>query len=144
MPYKAADFPRCSACSRFGPEVLERAADQSPGVNGKKPGISWTGGLAMCPCQKAFYCSVECQRAHWPDHKPECQHGRSNPLPVTSCSNCNLVTDATMWCACGTTLYCSLQCQKDHWQKGHFEDCRPLQDRNEVSIVKRSLQRDTA
>lgn len=28
--------------------------------------------LLMCPCRKVRYCSKECQKAHWADHRPRC------------------------------------------------------------------------
>ncbi len=139
---KGSDFPRCAQCSQFGPDVLERAADTTPAINGKKPGISWTGGLAICPCEKVFYCNAECQTKHWPEHKPECNHGRSSKIPITACTNCDKVSDQNMWCPCGTTLYCSVGCQRAHWAAGHFEVCRPLQDRSEVAEVRQRLARE--
>ena len=32
--------------------------------------------IKVCPCHTAYYCSVECQRASWAEHKPACKRAR--------------------------------------------------------------------
>ena len=33
--------------------------------------------LLTCPCRKARYCSKECQKAHWADHRACCNRGQA-------------------------------------------------------------------
>ena len=57
-------------------------------------------GLKMCnACKHVKYCSVACQRGHWPSHKKECKqraaklHDESlfkQPLPKDDCPICFL------------------------------------------------------
>eukprot|EP00708_Paratrimastix_pyriformis_P003702 GAFH01002496.1.p4 GENE.GAFH01002496.1~~GAFH01002496.1.p4 ORF type:complete len:119 (-),score=23.23 GAFH01002496.1:162-518(-) len=40
--------------------------------------------LQLCSrCHKVFYCSPQCQRAHWPTHKPDCAAGPA-PDPASA------------------------------------------------------------
>ncbi len=37
---------------------------------------------ACSRCKSIWYCSVECQKAHWSTHKPKCLAGRAQVQPV--------------------------------------------------------------
>lgn len=82
--------------------------------------------LSICPCERAYYCTVACQREHWPAHKAQCQHGRAKQTPATACTNCGAVSRENQWCQCGTVLYCSIKCQRAHWDARHVNDCQPF------------------
>jgi len=43
------------------------------GANEKSDGAE----LSRCPCKLVYFCSVEHQRAHWPNHKVECKRARA-------------------------------------------------------------------
>mmetsp|Transcript_7999 Transcript_7999/g.9216 ORF Transcript_7999/g.9216 Transcript_7999/m.9216 type:complete len:746 (+) Transcript_7999:145-2382(+) len=34
--------------------------------------------LSKCPCKLVYFCSVDHQKAHWPNHKMECKRARAN------------------------------------------------------------------
>eukprot|EP01108_Squamamoeba_japonica_P004957 TRINITY_DN3880_c0_g1_i2.p1 TRINITY_DN3880_c0_g1~~TRINITY_DN3880_c0_g1_i2.p1 ORF type:complete len:461 (+),score=104.73 TRINITY_DN3880_c0_g1_i2:196-1578(+) len=41
-------------------------------------GCNTVGRLSRCAgCQEVFYCSVECQRKSWPEHKADCRKARA-------------------------------------------------------------------
>lgn len=55
-------YPQCAQCSRiFSDAVAERKV--------------------CAGCQVPFYCNVDCQKAHWPVHKPKCQLLRQTAGP---------------------------------------------------------------
>lgn len=38
----------------------------------------WGSKVKACAaCQEVSYCSADCQKAHWKEHKPECMKSRS-------------------------------------------------------------------
>ena len=64
--HTAADFARMVGASPEQAEYIEqRTHCANPGCAGR--------GLKQCArCQRVRYCGVECQHAHWPEHKPKC------------------------------------------------------------------------
>jgi hypothetical protein len=98
-------FPRCSNCNAMKRDIF------------------------LCPCEKAYYCSLLCQGEHWRKvHRTECKHGRATAIPVTACGYvpCSVVSAEQFWCQCGTVLYCSTACQRKDWDRAHFQECSAL------------------
>ena len=53
---------KCSSCEAYG------------GKDGK---------LMKCSgCQKAFYCSTECQKSHWKKHKLQCRSNNARSMAI--------------------------------------------------------------
>ena len=72
--------------------------------------------LCQCPCKRAFYCDVACQRRHWAVHKLTCTKAqRHTNTRLTRCASCGTLSNVLMICACGTVYYCSLDCQRQHF-----------------------------
>ena len=51
------------------PELIEYLKLRTHCAN---PGCAGRGLKACACCQRVRYCGVECQHAHWPEHKPKC------------------------------------------------------------------------
>lgn len=42
-----------------------------------------TGNFKQCSaCKTVHYCSPACQRRHWPDHKPQCNHNQATKTSI--------------------------------------------------------------
>ena len=80
----------------------------------------------ICPCQRAFYCSKECQRNHWDEHKIVCSRYQENlnSRETKSCDECGKeVTKGKIKnCPCKKAFYCSKGCQTASW-KEHRKVC---------------------
>ena len=85
-----------------------------------------TPHLLKCTwCRVAQYCSKDCQRLDWKEHKAYCQfiaNPETAPLPpaLACCQNCGnvLVTYHPMISSrCKKSTYCSKECQKEHWKE---------------------------
>ena len=99
-------------------------------------------------CRVAHYCSKDCQREHWKEHKVHCQHTMANnpdnaPAPTipSYCENCDkfLETLHPLLCSrCKNSIYCSRECQKEHW-KEHKRRCNTiagvLESLNDLNLV---------
>ena len=98
-------------------------------------------------CNLSYYCSKECQKSDWKDHKPECKRKQNtedkiNELSqvfvqvqmnqITNCSKCAKKLDASMiTCpSCKSVGYCSRECQvshmSDHQRHCNLQKLRPI------------------
>ncbi|KAG2501759.1 hypothetical protein HYH03_000259 [Edaphochlamys debaryana] len=62
---------RCAACGlagRWSEAAASDGGDTGGGAAGGLPSLSRCGR-----CRRVFYCSPQCQRKHWPSHKPACR-----------------------------------------------------------------------
>ena len=69
-------FRQCGKCYRMEDEEewkVRIPAMLGQGAAGKEPKFAGCGG-----CQSIFYCSKECQRLHWPDHRSACRGKKSS------------------------------------------------------------------
>jgi hypothetical protein len=78
--------------------------------------------LFLCPCNKAKYCSQDCQHRHWDVHQPDCPYGLDF-VETQVCSACLSTGPGHFSCSCGTTFYCNTGCQNRHW-KEHQHVCK--------------------
>ena len=85
-------------------------------------------------CKKARYCSKECQKKAWRDHKPSCYTPKEQKLmrkvaketTVKACNVCSKTRISTgkrlHHCPCKLVRYCSVECQKKDWPE-HRKVC---------------------
>jgi hypothetical protein len=60
-----------------------RASGHPPGRRCARPKCGRDGAKQCSRCQAVYYCSKECQEAHWRTHKKHCKHA-SGPHPQAS------------------------------------------------------------
>jgi hypothetical protein len=65
---------------------------------------------------KISYCSPNCQKTHWPEHKKKCEKRVVKPPPVV-CANCKSEGPKFKCTGCREIDYCSAECQKTHWSE---------------------------
>lgn len=74
-------------------------------------------------CKMAFYCSKECQKNNWKNHKKYCSKS------IKTCYYCKKIEeiekDFKVCSACHQAVYCSKDCQVQHW-KIHKKDCKKV------------------
>jgi hypothetical protein len=74
--------------------------------------------LECSRCNTACYCSAECQKSHWSEHKKACK--------LVTCQRCEKL-ETTKWfskCArCQQVCYCGRDCQLADWPN-HKKDCK--------------------
>ena len=73
-------------------------------------------------CGQVRYCSRECQKKHWKEHKPSCLKSveMTKKSPATSlsrCDGCGEMFASLKKCPCHKAAYCSVACQKKEWPK---------------------------
>jgi len=95
---------------------------------------------SKCIQNKVYYCSKECQKQHWNEHKSVCENKSKSPKMQKNytCSFCYCSSFGQKFQLCGGcinkskpsenqmdfqgTYYCSQNCQKQHW-KEHKKVC---------------------
>jgi len=95
--------------------------------NTKPHANSMTAAMMIaCPrCNSSRYCSVQCRKDGWKDHKHTCQRA--------FCDNCgvqeqSIHDEKALFSSCSRclrTYYCSKRCQLEHW-KHHKFSCKQL------------------
>jgi hypothetical protein len=68
-------------------------------------------------CKTETYCSVDCQKAHWPEHKKACK--------LVTCQRCGKLETAKFpkCVKCQTVFYCGRDCQLADWAD-HKKACK--------------------
>ncbi|XP_018021848.1 histone-lysine N-methyltransferase ASHR1 [Hyalella azteca] len=90
-------------------------------------------GLRCSRCLGARYCSKECQREHWPQHRGLCKPNkddgtqdlhRPSSKEEFPCAHCSKPT-ALKCSSCRKAFYCSKQCQQQNRYQ-HKHECFPF------------------
>jgi len=77
------------SCANCGALELESSQSSQP----------TTSRLLRCArCKSVFFCSAECQRRHWPSHRPECKPTPANP------ATCDASPDGAQTAAADATV----------------------------------------
>lgn len=105
-------------------------------------------GVARCVTCKTWYCSAQCQAAHWPRHWRDClplpdlewlvqddknqealfvRKGPSLKVRPLGDSSYQVVRIGSAKCVICKTWYCSAQCQAVHWPRP-WRESLPLPD----------------
>ena len=84
-------------------------------------------------CGRSWYCSQDCQRKDWKEHKKVCKALKKN-VPAsssltsqsdateTTCGGCKRESSSLRPCPCHKVAYCSTNCQRTDWTR-HKVDC---------------------
>lgn len=84
-------------------------------------------------CGRSWYCSQDCQRKDWKEHKKVCKALKKN-VPAsssltsqsdateTTCGGCKRESSSLRPCPCHKVAYCSTNCQRTDWIR-HKVDC---------------------
>jgi hypothetical protein len=129
---------------------------QIPCVKCNKPSES-----RCSACITTYYCSKDCQKNDWPNHKIECKkkqkevekfHNIGSYLcewdKMTHCSNCNILFNDTIEIiTCANNGYCSSSCRQIHQtinKKNHdrlrFSTLISFQSQKNLYITKSKIQ----
>ena len=87
-------------------------------------------------CGRSWYCSQECQRKDWKEHKKVCKTLKEtipasprvsslisqSDTTTTKCGGCKKETSSLRPCPCHKVAYCSTSCQRMDWVR-HKIDC---------------------
>ena len=79
---------------------------------------------ACSNCLSVKYCSKECQRKHWSEHKMVCKQQSEVLNKFSACSYCFKKSGSLKKCTlCHAAQYCDKECQTKHW-KIHKLQCK--------------------
>ena len=104
-----------------------------------------SSSLKRCPCHLVAYCSTECQRNDWPNHRGNCspvvpdktkqsdantdclKATESAPVvrkvvELSKCNSCGRDSSSLRKCHCRLVAYCGTECQSNDWPK-HKANC---------------------
>jgi hypothetical protein len=126
--------------------------------------------LSACAgCQCVLYCSLECQRNHWPKHGLECASlaangggpqfemdledddssfdGDDDEAHETEsiCDNCESEDPEDLWLMCGKchkVVYCCAECQNEGWEE-HQKVCDDLAKGRDPKKSKKSKKKSS-
>ena len=74
-------------------------------------------GMSSCGgCDRAWYCSEQCQRDQWSVHRPDCD-------ACYACSSCIEDAHIAKCGQCRVARYCNAGCQRAHWPL-HKLECK--------------------
>lgn len=89
-----------------------------------------SSNLKKCgACNQTWYCSEDCQRKDWNEHKKVCkmlstsnQDSARTQFSLTKCGGCEKDFSSLRPCPCHKIAYCSTSCQRMDWGR-HKTDC---------------------
>lgn len=105
--------------------------------------------LLICACGIAQYCSHDCQRLDWPNHKDHCRKIRLRKASIEELELCDYCQDLfflkeiKQCSGCNAANYCSHQCQRLAWP-GHEDMCKVLSNLKKEERITSSATNDNA
>jgi MYND finger len=91
-------------------------------------------------CKSAAYCSADCQRQDWKDHKPTCQRKEFAGAPCDCCGSTEDVDTGDMCLKCGF-LYCKVCDRQLDLSDGHIVVSAPCPRCQQLRAVRRPSDR---
>ncbi|XP_070173638.1 uncharacterized protein [Littorina saxatilis] len=100
-----------------------------------------TSNLQRCGrCFRVYYCSKDCQRADWRNHKDLCQQVTAQAISnheglgnssgkdmIELCKKCKTASASLKICGrCARASYCSKDCQREDWPQ-HKQHCKKVE-----------------